>query len=438
MPNFVTLFKKLWEFLSENIWHIRISKINKRQGIFLKQLRIFTLAVKGFNEDNCFSKASALTYYTLFSIVPTFALIFAIAKGFGYDQTIKQEITQKYANYTSILNEVFVYADSMLSNAKGGIIAGFGVVLLLWGVMKLLVSIETSFNEIWEIKKGRSWIRKITEYLTIMLISPVFLMISGAITVSIQAKIENIPHFNIGGVILLHLLAYFMLCCIFTFLYMALPNTKVNFKSAFVAGIIATILFEILQWAYIRFQIGASSLNKIYGGFAALPLFLIWLQYSWYVVLFGAEIAFANQNVDHYELENEIKNVSVRYKKAIALMIANIVAKEFYSSNPPLNAMQIAEKLDLPIRLARNIINEFVETGVFVELHSENKQIAYQPGVTESKFTVRFVFDSVELKGVNEMPISDTLEYIRIKQIMEEFSKTLDNELGNMLVKDAV
>ena len=264
-----------------------------------------------------------------------------------------------------MLTNAFVYANSMLSNAKGGIIAGFGIVLLLWSVLKLLVNMETSFNEIWEIKKGRSWVRKITDYLTVMLISPLFLIISGGLIVAIQTKIGNIGMMGFFGTILIKLLAYALITGVFTFLYLVLPNTKVNFRSAAVAAVVATILFELLGWAYVKFQIGASSLSAIYGGFAALPLFLIWVQYSWYVVLFGAEIAFANQNVDHYELENEITKLSVRYKKVIALMIANLVAKGFYVGDKPMTAIEIARKLDLPVRLARTIINDFVAAGNF-------------------------------------------------------------------------
>ncbi len=421
------------------MWHIRISKVDKRQGFFIKQLRIVSLAIQGFNEDKCLTKASALTFYTLFSIVPVLALVFAIAKGFGYDEYLKTQIANSYQEYSSVLNQAFVYADSLLSTTKGGIIAGFGTVLLLWSVMKLLVSIEDSFNEIWEIKKGRTWIRKITDYLTIMLVSPLFLIVAGGLNVAISTKLGSITFLGPLSIILIRLIAFAMITAVFTFVYMVLPNTKVNFKSAASAALIASILFEILQWAYIKFQIGANHLNAIYGGFAALPLFLIWIQYSWYVVLFGAEVAFANQNVDHYELENEIKNLSVRYKKAVSLMIANLVSKRFYNNEASLTAFEIAETLDLPMRLARNIINEFVETGIFVEVNKEdNKEIVYQPGITESKFTVKYIFDTLDNRGINTLPISNTNEFEHIKELMERIDKSSNNELGSLFVKDLV
>lgn len=439
MFNLITIIKNAWIFVSKTMWGIRLNKLDPRKGFLVKQLRILSLAVQGFNEDKCLTKASALTYYTLFSIVPVLALVFAIAKGFGFDANLKAQLSAKYSEYGSVLSNAFIYADSLLATTKGGIIAGFGVVLLLWSVLKLLMNIEASFNEIWEIKRGRTWVRKITDYLTIMLVSPLFLIIAGGLTVAIQTKLGSIIYLGIITKLLIQLLAFIILALVFCMLYMVLPNTKVTFKAAASAGIISTVLFNVLNWAYVKFQIGASNFNAIYGGFAALPLFLIWVQYSWYVVLFGAEIAFANQNVDHYELDHEIMNLSDRYKKAIGLMIANMVAKRFYEGEPLLTVSQIATKLDLPMRLARNIVNDFVETKVFVEVRTEiEKEYTYQPAVTESKFTVKYIFDALDLKGVNNLLIEDKFALNKINELLNRLDLENDKHLGKILVKDVV
>ncbi|MCE3227067.1 MAG: ribonuclease BN/unknown domain fusion protein [Bacteroidetes bacterium] len=435
----VSFFKKSQTYVSEQLWKVRLDKMNKRRGFVIKHLRVLSLALKGFRDDNCLTTATALTFYTLFSIVPVIALIFAIAKGFGIEKDMEVMILKKYETYSEVLNNAFVYANKMLSTAKGGIIAGFGIVLLLWSVMKLLMNIENSFNAIWEVKRGRSWVRKLTDYLTIMLVGPVFMIVSGGLTVAIQAQMGNISMLGFFGTILVKLFAYSLVAGVFTFIYMALPNTKVNFKSAFAAGIIATILFEILGWGYLKFQIGASRLSTIYGGFAALPLFLIWVQYSWYLVLFGAQVSYAHQNIAHFELEEDIKNLSFRYKKVISLMIAHLVAKSFYNGDKSFTASGIATRLDLPLRLAKNVINDFVETGIFVEVRTEtDKEIVYQPGVTESKFTVKYLFDKLEQKGVNSIPIEDTAELIHINKLMSEMDNALDTDLGRQKIKDIV
>ena len=427
------------DFVSDKLWKIRLNKVDKRQGLLIRNLRILSLSFKGFNEDNCLTYATALTFYTLFSIVPILALIFAIAKGFGYEKNLQDQILQNYGQYKDILSNAFVYANSMLSTTKGGVIAGFGIVLLLWSVMQLLVNIENSFNDVWEITRGRTWVRKVTDYLTIMLVGPLLLIVSGGITVAVQTQIGSMHMLGFIGTFFMKLLAFALVAGVFTFLYTVMPNTKVKVKPAFLAAIIATILFEFVGWAYIRFQVGANRLNAIYGGFAALPLFLIWVQYSWYIVLFGAELSYSYQNVDHYELEDDIEKISPRYKKVIALMIANLVTKRFYNRESSLNVVEISEKLDLPSHLTRIILNEFVEIGIFVEVVTEvDKEIVYLPGVTESKFTVQYLIDAIEKKGINSLPINDTKELIHINKLMAEMDKSMDTNLGHMNIKDIV
>lgn len=439
MSKLILLIQKLVEFVTSKMWKIRISKLDKGQGFLIKQLRVISLAVKGFNEDNCLVSATALTFYTLFSIVPILALVFAIAQGFGYQKTLQEQIMQNYAQYGDLLNNAFIYANSMLSTTKGGVIAGFGIVLLLWSVMKLLISIENSFNQIWEVRRGRSWVRKVTDYLTIMMVGPLLLILSGGIRVAIQNQIGNMNLLGFVGTFFVSALAYSLVVGVFTFLYIVLPNTKVDFKPAFSAAIIATILTELLGWAYVKFQIGANSMNAIYGGFAALPLFLILVQYSWYIVLFGAEIAYANQYVDHYELEEDIQNLSSRYKKVLSLMVANIVAKRFYNGEESLTVLGISEKLDLPARLTKNLVNEFIETGILVEVKTDkDKIVVYQPGITESKFTVQYVIDTLERNGVNSLPINDSHELLHINRLMMEMDKVMDTQSGHLYIKDLV
>jgi membrane protein len=440
MAGIVTILKKGWGFLNQKLWIVRLEKLNKRHYFLVKQLRIFSLAFKGFNEDKCLIKATALTFYTLFSIVPILALVFAMGKAFGYDQKLKAEIATGYGDSSTVLNQAFIYADRMLENAKGSLIAGFGVLLLLWSVISLLINIENSFNDIWEIKKGRTWYRKLTDYVTIIIIAPIFLVVSSGLTVFLQYYSNSDAWIlSTTMAVLLKLISFLMLAGVFAFIYIVLPNTKVTFRSAAIAAVITAVLFELLQWGYINFQVGAGRLNAIYGTFAALPLFLIWVQYSWYIVLFGAELAFANQNVGHYELENEIQNISVRYKRVIALLVCNRIVKNFHEGKKPLSAKDLAGVLDLPMRLALTILNELVETKVLTEVKtSSDKEIAYQPAIADSKLTIKFIINRLDEKGVNELPIHDPNELSSINGLLTDIDRLMDNNTGNTLVKDII
>jgi membrane protein len=440
MAGIITIIKKGWGFVNEKLWVVRLDKLNKRQSFFVRQLRIFALAFKGFNEDKCLIKATALTFYTLFSIVPILALVFAMGKAFGYDEVLKEKITSGYGESSTVLNQAFIYSDRMLATAKEGVIAGFGILLLLWSVISLLINIENSFNDIWEIKKGRTWYRKVTDYITIIIIAPIFLVVSSGLTVYLQYYSNSDAWIlSTATALLLKLVSFLMLAGVFAFIYIVLPNTRVTFKSAAIAAIITAILFELLQWTYINFQVGAGRLNAIYGTFAALPLFLIWVQYSWYIVLFGAELAFANQNVGHYELETEIQNISVRYKRVIALLICNRVVKNFHEGKKALSARDLSTMLDLPMRLSLTIINELVETKILSEVRtSSDKETAYQPGISDSRLTVKYIINRLDEKGVNELPIHDAKELSVINGLLNDLDHVMNNTTGNSLVKDII
>jgi membrane protein len=274
-----------------------------------------------------------------------------------------------------------------------------------------------------------------------MLIAPVFLILSGGVTIFIKTGLDTVANsFSVispMNAFFLKLFAFSLVWAMFVFLYMALPNTKVNFKVALKGAFIAAFLFELLQWAYVTSQLGVGSYNKIYGGFAALPLFLVWIQYSWFVVLFGSELTYAWQNVDHYELESDINNISDRYKRVIALMIASHVVKNFNEGKPAQSISDISSKLDLPIRLTKIIIAEFIETHIFIEVKTINDQeTTYQPAISDSKLTVKFIVNKLDEKGVNELPIENTADLMLINKLMIELDEVLNTSKGNMLVKD--
>jgi membrane protein len=437
--------QKIVNFIGDKMWRIRLNKLDKRQGVLIKQLRIITLAVKGFNEKKCLVKASALTYYMLFSIVPFLAILFAISKGFNLQQRLEAYLLHDFSQHADVLTQAFQYADKLLQTTQGGIIAGVGIVLLIYTVLSLLSSIENSFNEIWEIKKGRTFIRRITDYIAITLFAPILLFASSGVSIFLSTEVTNIEelawlgHLSFIFKVVLKITSLLLLSGMFTFIYVVLPNTRVKFKSAMWAGIVAAIAFDLLQWAYIKFQIGVAKYDAVYGSFAALPLFLIWIQYSWFIVLFCAELSFANQNVDHYELETDIINISTRYRRVISLLIANLVVRNFIDGKPPLTSNQIAEKLDMPVRLARLIIFDFTETKIFMEVKTDKeKEVAYQPGVSDGSLTVEYILDKLDTKGVNELPIHSATELDNIHKVMNDFDQVIKDNKGDILVKDII
>ncbi len=484
------MLEKVIDFLKTDLWRIRLKEYPRSKSFLLHQLRVLVLAVRGFNEDKCKFRASALTYFTLLSIVPVLAMVFGIAKGFGLEEKVEDMIRSNLAGNTAtvtlpvddtadqideqapsqtpahityananesdpnsaaiqdfqqeIAEKVIAFSKSMLENAKGGVIAGIGVALLFWAIIKMLSNIENAFNAIWGVKTPRSWARKFSDYLSIMLICPVLLVVSGSATVMISGQIQAIvqrisllgpvaPVINMG----LKILPYAALWITFTFIFIFMPNTKVRFKSALIAGIIGGTIFQLVQWGYLAFQIGVTKYNAIYGSFAALPLFLVWLQLSWLVVLFGAEISFAYQNVDTYEFEPDCLSVSYSYKRLLTLLITTRIVQNFCRGESPMTASEIAMKLEMPIRLVRQILFELVEGNVVSEVQiNQNKDVAYQPAHDVDNMTVRSVIESIENRGNSNIPVRKTEELEQISKTLKRFSETLKSSSENVLLKN--
>lgn len=259
------MLSRVHRFLNTDIWRLRLTDYTRPRSFLLRLLRVLTLAIQGYQEDCCRFRASALTFYTLLSIVPIIAVLFGIAKGFGLEERVQAEIQTQFRGQEEIATRLVTFAGSLLENAKGGLVAGVGVVLLLWSVMKVLGNIELSFNEIWGVTKSRSLGRKFSDYLSLLLVCPILLVVAGSMTVAVssQAKLllERLPFFeSIGPVLLLplKLLPYCTLWVTFTFVLIFIPNTRVKLKAGLIAGIVSGTLFQVAQWAYINLQIGAA------------------------------------------------------------------------------------------------------------------------------------------------------------------------------------
>jgi len=186
------MIQKMQRFLKQDIWRIRVGEAKGFRGKGIRLLRIFLLSFSQFSSDMCSLRASALTFYTLLSIVPVLAMSFGIAKGFGLDRLLREKLIEGMQGQQEVLNRVITFAETMLENTRGGLVAGVGVALLLWSVIQVLGNIESSFNDIWAIKKQRSLGRKFTDYLSMMLIAPILYIVASSATVFVTSQITLI------------------------------------------------------------------------------------------------------------------------------------------------------------------------------------------------------------------------------------------------------
>ncbi len=433
--------KQIRLFLQNELWAVDVTKKRKPMRRLINFLRIFSLGLQGFRKDKLNVNASALTYFTLLSIVPVLALGFGIAKGFGMEKMLEEEIISSFKGQEEVLNYMLNFTRTMLDTAKGGIIAGLGFILLLWSVIKLLSNIESIFNRVWDVKKSRSLVRKFTDYLTIMLLGPIFMILSSSATVFISARLSDMSQtamFDFASPLFLDfikIIPFVIIWIIFTFFYLIMPNTRVKFKSALIAGITAGTIFQIFQSLYIYFQSGATRISAVYGSFTALPLFLIWLQTAWFVVLLGAEISFAVQNVKLKGSSMMLHKLSISYQKKIALFLMLSICDYFRKGEKAPTAQQLANDASLPIHTTEYIVNNLAASGCVSKVLLKD-ETAFQPAVDINRLKISDVLNNYENIGKDNSKYIKSESYRIIEKYIESLKNFQTKSEDDILIKD--
>ncbi len=438
------MWQRITRFIRTDVWRLDTREMSRLRGFAVHHFRVLLVALHGFQKDECALRASSLTYYTLLSIVPVLAMAFGIAKGFGLEEMLHAQLEYYLGAHEEILDQVIKYSYSMLEVTRGGLVAGIGFLFLVWAVFKVLDHIEQSLNAVWGVIEGRSWPRKITEYISLMVVGPILLILSGSLTVFITTELHKyLDHIGMFSLVVhafewgAQLMPYIMMWLLFTFLFIAMPNIRVGFKSALIAGVISGTLFQLLQWAYITFQVGAVRYNAIYGSFAALPLFLIWVQLSWMIVLLGAELSFAYQNVRRFIFASEIKNISPRYKRKVSLLVMHFIIKRFLEEKGGTTSEDICRDLGLPVRLVQEVLRELYQAELVVRVAAPGgEDQAYMPGKDVNLVSIAYVLRALDNTGSQEVPVSGEDTWARIQEIMEGFDQVLEKSPDNTLLKD--
>jgi membrane protein len=432
------------EFLNTGIWFLPEKGLSRSKSFFVRALKIIMLAVRGYRHDRCAIKASALTFYSVLSVVPVIAVFFGIAKGFGFDKKLQAQLLEKFSGQTDVLLKVFEFSDSMLQKTSGGVIAGIGVALLLWSVVKVLGHIEDSFNEIWKVGKSRTIARKGTDYLSVTVVCPIIFIMAGSVTVTMASQLkfiaEKLSQWRLPAapiLVLLEIIPFVLIWGVFAFILIYMPNTKVRLKPGIVAGVAAGTAYQATQWVYITFQVGVAKANAIYGSFAALPLFLMWIQLSWLIVLLGSEISFAVQNVDTHGFPEGSEKVSPHHKKILSLLVSRLVVRNFSAGEKPPTPSRIANDLAMPILLVHRILAELSAAGVFsVVKTGEGEEAAYQPARDIRGITVKTVLDALERNGSVALPFTPACDLRAVSEILEAFEAAIGRSPGNRLIAE--
>lgn len=367
-------------------------------------MKTVNLSVRSFLNADLQNRAASLTYQTLLAIVPALALLFAICRGFGFQNLIESQLFHSFPAQTKALAAAMKFVDSYLAQSSEGIFVGIGILFLLWTLISLISNVEDAFNKIWGLPQGRTIWRKITDYTAIFLILPVLMICASGITVFMSTTIQdNLPLPFLSPVVstILDCSSLVLVWLFFAGSYLLIPNTKVKFKNAFIAGIIAGTAFLILQWLFVNGQIYVTKYNAIYGSFSFLPLLLIWLQLVWLITLAGAVYCYSSQNIFEFSFSNEIARISDDYRWRITLAVMTVTSLRYLREEKPLTDHQIAVSYGLPISLVTAAANRLVASGLLVNvvLKPGTDAFALVPAVSPATLTLGEVIRRVGNNG---------------------------------------
>ena len=374
----------LVRFLRHDLWHVQRHNTTALAYYCCSLLKKLLLAVEFFTTRRVIDMAAALTYSTLLALVPILAVVFGVARGFGYNKYIEVWFRELLGSQPQAADAIINFVNSYLVHTKSGVLLGVGLVLMLYTVLMLTLNVEKTFNTIWQVKHRRSLYRAVTDYLAMLLLVPVVIVLVSGL--------------SIAGA---RLLPYVLMAVVFMGMYMCVPNTKVRLQVVIVPGILAGVGMQALQLFYIHAQVLLSSYNAIYGSFAALPLFMLWVQLSWTICLFGVQLCYTNQNMDELSFRLQVADISPRYRLLLAIILMSRVCQRFADGKRPYTALDLRRLTNIPIRITQDLLYMLVRAGLLSENSADGKyqEPTYQPAMTLQKLTVGAMVERLDSMG---------------------------------------
>lgn len=378
-----------------------------------RPLKLVIYTLEGLLAHGTMDMGAALTFYTLVSIVPVLALAFAVVKGFGLAESLVQNLYSLLPQMPEVVDYMVSFANNTLARTNGGVMATIGLLTLLWAVVNLFESIEANFNKIWEVKSSRNLVRKYSDYITVVIIAPLLWIVATSVGTYTRDMlgIEGVWWLNMAS----KLFSLMLVWAMFAIIYIVLPNTKVRLRAAIMAGVFAGTGFYLFQTLFIFLMKWMTSYSAIYGSFAALPLFLLWMQYSWKILLMGCELSFALQNEKRYDEERELPVISHDDTQKFIIAIVCHIARSFVRGEGAVPLIAVRERLGIPSRIASKLIMLLVDAGILNEVKCEQKDydVAYAPAKDVNSLRVCDILEAVELFTEHPVELNITSQEVQ-------------------------
>lgn len=404
-------WQQLQHYLTEGLWVQELEPSTwTSRGVRLLQFGF--MVGQGFVRDRLLLRASALTYFTLLSIVPLLAIVSSIATALGVTENV---VAVGLDQIRDAFPQVATQVEEFLAEASIGALGTLGAVTLFATTVLGISNIERAVNDIWGVTQQRSWGRRVPDYLAVLIVGPLLLgaALSLATTVKSQWVIDQlsaVPGFAAAFDLGLSQVPTVVLALAFTFLYWFLPNTNVRAFSAILGGIFTAVTVNAALALYVGLSVGVARADALYGGFAQFPLFFAWIYFFWAIVLFGAEIAFAYQNLDLYVREVRGERAGPAEREAIGLRIAANIARSFRDEDDPWTEEALSDAMRIPVRTVRDVLVPLERARIVAALATADGEGGWQLGKPAAAIQVTDVLSA--LRGARD-PVAGDLDITR-------------------------
>ena len=398
--------KNIKDYINYELWRKSEEGLSPLRRFGMHTLKTLVLVMRGFGSKALSIRADHLTYSLLFAIVPILAMVLAIAKGFGFSELIEEKLTDTAIGQSEFMPSIMEMVHRYLDTSTEGVFIGIGIIVLIGAVYTFFRSVESSFNEIWNVQQSRSIMRQSVTYIAILFLIPVLIIVTIGLNIYLHTAAETweffhfLNRFRDGG---LNFLQFVVATCIFMWMYIAIPNTKVRFISGLIPGLITAFFLMLIEALSVYVVAYLSRTSIVYGAFAFIPMLLIVVKWISLIVLIGAETSYAIQNNELFAYEHDLEHMSRRYKDFLTLSLLAAIISRFENDEPPLTARELAIVNGIPVRQASLLLERLTATNIVREVYIEGKEDrTYQPALDTHKITIGLVFDRIDAQGTED------------------------------------
>ncbi len=368
--------KNIKDYINYELWRKSEEGLSPLRRFGMHTLKTLVLVMRGFGSKALSIRADHLTYSLLFAIVPILAMVLAIAKGFGFSELIEEKLTDTAIGQSEFMPSIMEMVHRYLDTSTEGVFIGIGIIVLIGAVYTFFRSVESSFNEIWNVQQSRSIMRQSVTYIAILFLIPVLIIVTIGLNIYLHTAAETweffhfLNRFRDGG---LNFLQFVVATCIFMWMYIAIPNTKVRFISGLIPGLITAFFLMLIEALSVYVVAYLSRTSIVYGAFAFIPMLLIVVKWISLIVLIGAETSYAIQNNELFAYEHDLEHMSRRYKDFLTLSLLAAIISRFENDEPPLTARELAIVNGIPVRQASLLLERLTATNIVREVYIEGK-----------------------------------------------------------------